>query len=273
MRVSGGVALAALKSIGAYSPSIDGHGAAASFNEPVGLALDAAGNIYVAESNGGRIRKMTPAGYVTTFAGSGGRSQRTVDGHGIAAEFKEPMAVAADAAGNLYVTEFFDSAIRKITPAGDVTTLPVSLNAGFDKASGIAVDVAGNIYVADTGNHRIRKITPSGEVTTLAGSGQVGASDGLGSAASFNKPKGLALDSDGNLFVADRENHLLRKITPAGWVTTIAGQPGVEGATNGSGAAASFAQPWGVAVGADGAVYVADYGNNQIRKITPIQVP
>jgi sugar lactone lactonase YvrE len=191
--------------------------------------------------------------------------------------------VATDADGNIYVLEFIGAVVRKITPAGDVTTLAGSGTAGFAdgtgaaasfrQAYGIATDTAGNVYVADSGNNRIRKITPGGVVTTLAGSGQIGATDGAGSSASFSVPGGLTVDSDGNVYVADTGNSLLRKITPAGVVSTLAGQPGVLGAQNGIGAAATFKQPYGVTVDAGGNLYVADTFGNLIRKVTPVRAP
>ena len=266
---------------GAGGGSGDGSGTAASFAGLAGLVLDAAGNAYATEFNGNRIRKITPAADVTTFAGNGNSS--SLDGHGTSATFNAPASVATDAAGNLYVTELFGAVIRKITPAGDVTTLAGSgalgfadgtgSAASFNMAYGIAVDAGGTVYVADGGNNRIRKITPGGVVTTLAGSGQAGAADGAGNSASFHQPSGLAVDSDGIIYVADTGNSLLRKITPAGVVSTIAGQPGVLGAQNGIGTAATFKQPYGVTVDAAGNLYVADTFNNLIRKVTPVRTP
>jgi len=266
---------------GGGSASQDGNGTAASFWGLSGLALDAVGNAYAAEFSGNRIRKITPAADVTTFAGSGATG--SLDGHGTSATFNVPSSVATDADGNLYVIEFFGYVVRKITPAGDVTTLAGSGTAGFadgtgpaasfGHAYGIAADAAGNLYVADSSNHRIRKITPGGVVTTLAGSGQIGATDGAGNSASFNNPGGLAVDSDGNVYVADTRNSLLRRITPAGVVSTLAGQPGVLGTQDGIGAAATFKQPYGVTVDAGGTLYVADTFGNLIRKVTPVRAP
>ena len=266
---------------GGSGVSADGNGTAASFQDLGGLALDAAGNAYAAEFAGNRVRKITPAADVTTFAGSG--AQGSLDGHGTSATFNTPTSAATDAAGNIYVIEFFGAVVRKITPAGDVTTLAGSGTVGFADGTGsaasfgnsygIAADAAGNVYVADSSNNRIRKITPGGVVTTLAGSGGIGAADGAGNSASFYMPGGLTVDSDGTLYVADTGNSLLRKITPAGVVSTIAGQPGVLGAQNGIGAAATFKRPYGVTVDAGGTLYVADTFGNLIRKVTPVRAP
>jgi sugar lactone lactonase YvrE len=266
---------------GSSGTSQDGNGTAASFSGLSGLALDSTGNAYAAEFGGNRIRKITAAADVTTLAGSGAIG--SLDGHGTSATFNTPSSVATDADGNIYVLEFIGAVVRKITPAGDVTTLAGSGTAGFadgtgaaasfGQAYGIATDAAGNVYVADTGNNRIRKITPGGVVTTLAGSGQAGATDGAGSLASFAGPGGLAVDSDGTIYVADTDNSLLRKITPAGVVSTLAGQPGVLGAQNGIGTAATFKRPFGVTVDAAGNLYVADTFGNLIRKVTPVRAP
>ncbi|WP_341890377.1 NHL repeat-containing protein [Variovorax sp. YR752] len=266
---------------GSSGTSQDGNGTAASFSGLSGLALDAAGNAYAAEFGGNRIRKITPAADVTTLAGSGAIG--SLDGHGTSATFNTPSSVATDADGNIYALEFIGAVVRKITPARDVTTLAGSGTAGFadgtgaaasfGQAYGIATDAAGNIYVADTGNNRIRKITPGGVVTTLAGSGQVGATDGVGGLASFSRPGGLTVDSDGTIYVADTGNSLLRKITPTGVVSTLAGQPGVLGSQDGVGAAATFKQPYGVTVDAAGNLYVADTFGNLIRKVTPVRAP
>ena len=254
--------------------------AAAGFAAPTGGALDGDGNLYVTDSNNHTIRKVTPAGVVTTLAGTAG-SYGSTDGTGADARFQNPYGVAVDGDGNLYVTERENHTIRKVTPAGVVTTFAGSAGsygstdgtgaaARFWQPRGVAVDGDGNVYVADTANHTIRKITPAGVVTTLAGTaGSYGSTDGTGAAASFNSPWGMAVDGDGNLFVADTSNHAIRKVTPAGEVTTLAGSAGSSGSADGTGAAASFSQPAGVAVDGDGNLYVTDAGNRTIRKVTP----
>ena len=260
--------------------SADGTGAAARFSLPSAVATDADGNVYVVDRSNHTIRKITPAGVVTTLAGTAG-SSGSADGTGAAARFNFPLGVATDVNGNVYVADQSNNTIRKITPAGVVTTLAgtagtsgsadgTGAEARFDKPEGVATDVSGNVYVADINNDTIRKITPAGVVTTLAGK-RFGA-DGTGAEASFDGPRGVATDSGGNVFVADRFYHTIRKITPTGVVTTLAGTAGVSGSVDGTGAAARFNLPYGVATDASGNVYVADQSNNTIRKITPAGV-
>ena len=259
--------------------STDGTGAAAQFNTPNGVAVDSAGNVYVADTDNSTIRKITSAGVVTTFAGTAG-STGSADGTGVAAQFNYPSDVAVDSAGNVYVADTNNSTIRKITSAGVVTTIAGTAGstgstdgtgaaAQFNTPNGVAVDSAGNVYVADTNNSTIRKITSGGVVTTIAGTaGSTGSTNGTGAAARFNYPSGIAVDSAGNVYVADRSNSTIRKITSGGVVTTLAGTAGSTGSTNGTGAAARFNHPFGVAVDSAGNVYVADTQNSTIRKIT-----
>jgi len=261
---------------GSGSPgSADGTGMAASFNYPTGVAVDGSGNLYVADTDNHKIRKITPAGVVTTLAGSG--SPGSQDGTGTAASFNSPYGVAVGAGGNVYVGDTGNNKIRKITPGGVVTTFAGSGSPGeqdgtgtaatFYGPAGLAVDDGGNVFVADAFGNTVRKITSGGVVTTLAGSGTVGDDDGTGAAASFNGPAGLAVDTGGNVYVADALNNKIRKITSGGVVTTFAGS-GAQGAAEGTGTAASFFLPSGIALDAAGNSYVADVGNSKIRKVT-----
>ena len=256
--------------------SADGMGAAASFYAPAGIEVDAVGNVYVADTGNRKIRRITPAGEVSTFAGNGNFA--IVDGPGSSASFIEPHSLAADLLGNVYVTDAGGDNIRKISPAGVVSTLAgsgipgsadgIGSAATFNTPLGVAIDQLGNLYVAEASNHKIRKISPTGVVSTLAGSGIVGSTDGLGVAASFSYPVGITTDSSGNLFVTcEGTSNIIRKINSQGMVTTIAGN-GTQGSIDGLSTSANFAGPNGIAVDAAGNVYIADLGNNKIRKIT-----
>ncbi len=256
----------------------DGQGAEASFSYPVGVAVDHEGHVYVADHSNHRIRKITPTGKVTTMAGSGNAAFE--DGMGVQSSFRYPVGVAVDHEGHVYVADHSNHRIRKIMPTGKVTTMAGSGNAAFEDGMGVqssfrypvgvAVDHEGHVYVADNGNHRIRKITPTGKVTTMAGSGSAAFEDGMGVQSSFSNPAGMAVDHQGHVYVADNSNDRIRKITPAGEVTTLAGS-GESGDVDGQGAMASFNYPYGVAVDQEGNLYVADGSNHLIRKIRPVK--
>jgi sugar lactone lactonase YvrE len=262
------------------SGSADGTGSVARFYQPQGVAVDTAGNVYVADTGNYTIRKITSAGAVSTLAGSPGISGST-DATGGSARFYEPEGIAVNNTGTiLYVADTWNHTIRQVTSSGTVTTFAGSAgnfgtnngtgsSAQFYQPQGIAVDSAGNVYVGDTGNQTIRKITSGGVVTTLAGSpGNYGSGDGSGTSARFWVPQGLALDNANNLYVADSFNNTIRKVTSSGVVTTLAGTAGSFGTADGTGAAARFWLPQSTAVDGSGNLYVADSANGTIRKIT-----
>jgi len=256
--------------------SENGTGSEARFKSPHGIAVDAEGNVYVADQNNHKIRKITKEGVVTTFAGSG--SQGSTNGTGTAASFKSPGGVAIDASGNIYVADVVNHKIRKITPLGIVSTFAGTGAVGaqdgagnvatFKYPIGVAVDALGNVYVADDYNYKIRKITSAGVVSTLAGTGQMGSANGAGNVATFSAPKGVAVDANFNVYVADYGNHKIRKITPEGIVSTFAGSGG-QNSFDGTSTNAGFKWPTDVATDAYGNVFVTDNYNHKIRKITP----
>ena len=262
--------------------TLNGNGTAARFLNPTSTAVDASGNLYVADGGDHTIRKITPTGDVTTFAGSSGEAG-SVDGTGGAARFVYPFGVAVGGDGNIYVTDIGDHTVRKITPAGVVTTLAgtagvtgsangVGAAAQFYLPQGIAVGPGSNyyVYVADNGNSTIRRIDSSGNVITFAGAaGVTGHVNGLPGVARFNYPVGVTVDTVGNVFVADFGNNAIRKLDTGGTTTTLAGDLlGTGGHVDGTGVFARFRNPSGVAVNPlTGDVFVADTSNHVIRKI------
>lgn len=243
-------------------------------------ALGSSGSGTISGANVVNVRVSCASTF--TFAGTGVQGEG--DATGEEAAFSSPSGAAFDSAGNLYVVDSWiasgasatlsTSAVRKISPAGVVTTLAklpapvaVTVPAGISGLAGIAVDSSNNVYVADSSHYRILKITSAGAVSVFAGSGTPGYLDATGTAAQFNFPEGVAVDSTGNVYVGDAGNNMIRKITPGGTVSTLAGQL-TSGYLDGTGTAAQFYGPSGVAVDASGNVYVADFGNSRIRKIT-----
>jgi sugar lactone lactonase YvrE len=311
--------------VGKVTSVVNGDAKTATFNQPTGVVTDATGNVYVADAGNNLIRKITPAGTVSTFAGTG--IAGSDDGVLKAASFSTPTGIAIDAPGNFFIADSANNVIRKISTGGQVSSIPlfvaangasgplnyptgVAVDGGgniyynnsywntlcqisptvistysvgnnpgpsngmfFFKAFGVAVDKDGNVFVADAGNSRICKVNTAGMETTIAGvvsAGNfpvTGNTNGTGINASFNHPKGVAVDGSGNLYIADTQNNAIRKITTAGVVTTIAGT-GVAGASDGNGGSATFNKPMGLSVNSAGTIiYVADTGNNLIRKI------
>lgn len=253
---------------------VDGEANVASFKYPTGIGLDPTGNMYVSESGNGKVRKITPSGMVSTFAGSG--IAGSANGTGINASFNNLLGLAVDSFGNIYVSDSYNYKIRKITPSNIVSTFAgngiqgvidgSNTTAGFYGANGMATDASGNVYVSEYGVMKIRKITPAGTVSTLAGDGSTGAVDGPGLTASFNTPWGMAVDAAGNVYVADALNYKIRKISTTGEVSTFAGS-GASTSIDGIGTLASFYIPYGLAFDSIGNLYVSEAF--RIRKITP----
>jgi FG-GAP-like repeat/NHL repeat len=287
-----GGAVTTLAGLSGISGSSDGSGSAARFTAPHGIAVDSGGTVYVTDTGNRTIRKITAAGLVTTVAGSPTGELGILDGTGAAARFLAPEGISVDGAGILYVAEsvtplsfkisIAGSVIRKITSDAAVTTLAglPGVNgsvdgtggaARFSSPSGVAATAGGTLYVADTGNNLVRSIKPGAVVTTFAGSmvQSAGGADGVGDAARFNGPRGVAVDSAATIYVADTGNHTIRVIAPGGVVNTFAGLAGTAGSADGAGSSARFHSPGGVALGSGGTVYVADTGNCTIRRITP----
>ena len=268
---------------GTTSGYVDGPATSSKFNQPFGVAVDKAGNVYVADMYNHRIRKIDKAGRVSTLAGGGpagysgeaSGQARHVDARGTSAMFNFPHDVTVDNAGNVYVADAYNHRIRKIDTIGNVTTLAGDGNSGyvdgrgtsarFNFPRGLAVDNAGNVYVADQNNDRIRKIDRAGNVSTLAG-GSRGFADGVAASAMFNQPYSVAVDGTGNVYVADTRNHRIRKIDRTGNVSTLAGN-GVFGFADGAASSAMFYWPESITVDNTGTVYVADTRNHRIREI------
>jgi sugar lactone lactonase YvrE len=237
--------------------------------------VDAHGIVYVADTQNNLIRKITPDGTVSTLAGR--PDAKTKNNPGALERFDNPYGIAVDRSGNVFVADWDKDQIKKISPDGKVSVFAGTGERGLkdgpaDSASfylpeGIAFDKNGNLFVADTYNNRIRKITPGGIVSTVAGKTRKGHANGKGEKASFWHPDGIAADNAGNVYVADVENNKIRKITPAGIVTDFAGTGG-HGSENGKANRASFFRPFGLTIDKSGKLFVADYQNNVIRKIS-----
>ena len=240
-------------------------------NLPHGMAADAAGNWYVADTANNRIRKVQPGGNLFTIAGNGNASYFGDGGPAIQSSVNQPQGVALDAAGNVYIADTLNHAVRKVTPDGAINTLAGTGNPGYSGDGGpaskarlslpsaVAVDANGNVYVADTGNNQVRRIDPLGTITTVDTGGALSA------------PRGVAVDRAGNVYIADTGNHRVRRVAAGAPATTIAGNGAC--CYSGDGALAldsMWNQPWAVAVDAGGNVYVTDPANNAVRMLSPV---
>jgi sugar lactone lactonase YvrE len=271
---------------GTYSPGFSGDGGpatSAQLNYPRGVAVDTAGNLFIADTGNNRVRKVTPGGAIFTVAGNGTQGYSGDGGPATSAQLNYPNGVAADTAGNLFIADTYNHCVRKVTTGGVITTVAGNGTEGFggeggpatsaqlNAPSGVAVDTAGNLFIADRNNNRIRKVTPGGVISTVAGNGTQGfsADGGPATSAQLNAPLGVAVDTARNLFIADYGNNRVCKVTSNGVISTVAGN-GIRG-FSGDGGPATSAQlnaPLGVAVDTARNLFIGDYGNDRVRKVT-----
>ena len=245
---------------------------------PTAVAVDAAGNLYITDQNNLRVRKINPAGIISTIAGNGQPGTTGDGGPAVAASLMGPTSIAVDGAGNVYVAA---GVVRKIAPDGTISTFAGGGSGGDGgpaagsnvNAFAVALDATGYLYIADRNNHRVRRVSPQGIITTIAGSGKQGfAGDGAAAtAASLSSPSGVAADANGNIYIADRDNDRVRRVDSGGSISTFAGQ-GANVGDAGPATDGRLDQPWGIALDAAGNLYIADNVSNRVRKVTPAGV-
>ncbi|MFE9399947.1 RICIN domain-containing protein [Streptomyces flavidovirens] len=261
----------------------NGPAVSAQFNLPYGIAVDSAGTLYVSDYKGHRVRKITTDGKISTVAGTGTAGSDGDGGPAISAQLNGPREVAADSAGNLYIADGDNHRVRKITTDGKISTVAgtgaegpggdggLATAAQLNNPRGVAVDSDGILYIADSDNNRVRKVTADGEISTVAGTGTAG-SDGDGGpaiSAQLNGPRGVAVDSAGNLYIADHVNNRVRKVTADGEISTVAGTGTADSSGDGGlAAAARLHSPAGVVVDSVGNLYIAEYNGHRVRKVT-----
>jgi trimeric autotransporter adhesin len=284
----------------------DGKAIFAQLARPRGVAVDASSNLYIADTDNNRIRKVTPGGIITTVAGNGTHGSSGDGGRATSAQLAQPYSVVMDSTGNLYIADMDNSCIRKVTPAGMVSTVAGNGTSGYSgdgeqaiwaqlaRPRGVAVDSAGNLFIADTDNSRIRKISPAGIITTVAGKEHEEfegfslmrdmGDGGKATSALLTRPCGVAVDSMGNLFIADNYNNRIRKVSPAGIITTVAGTANINlypkfwaeyggvGVDGGQATSTQLFGPEGIAVDSTGNLLIAETGNQRIRNVTSVGI-
>ncbi len=265
-----------------------GSATAAKIYYPYGVAVDGAGNLYIADLYSYRVRKVSTSGIITTVAGNGSYGFSGDGGPATSAKLTYAYGVAVDGAGNLYIADIYNYRVRKVSTSGIITTVAGSGSYGFSGdggpavsaklyyPQGVAVDAAGNLYIADSGNHRVRKVDSAGIITTVAGSGNGGFSGDGSSAVSARLyyPQGVVVDAAGNLYIADSSNYRVRRVSSSGIITTIAGNGSyIYSGDGGPATSASFYYPASISVDGSGNLYIADPYSHRIRRVSEMSVP
>ena len=305
MRLGLGVALAAavavfangasgVSSVGGTITTIAGTGKAgfsgdggpaarARLKYPTGVAVDPQGSVYIVDQGNSRVRQVSPDGKITTIAGTGKAGFSGDGGPATSARLMTPQGVAADGQGNVYIADYGNHRIRKVSADGRITTFAGTGKKGFsgdrgsavaaklDYPQGVAVDGKGNVYIADTGNSRVRKVTADGKIMTFAGTGSTGLSrdGGPATSATLFRPTGVAVDEDGNVYIADFLHYKVRKVNPGGMISTIAGTGAAGLSGDGGRATAAELIPTSVALDRQRNVYIGDFHKDRVRKVTP----
>ena len=261
-----------------------GAATSARLNYPAGMAIDTNGNLYIADRSNHKIRKVSTAGIITTFAGTGTAGSLGDGSAASSAELYNPQGIAIYS-GNCYISDTTNNKIRKVNSTGFISTYAGNGTKGRSgdgfaatlallyNPQGLTIDSNGNLFIADRSNHSIRKVTSAGIITTYAGTGGTAGSsgdNGAATSAKLNSPYGVAIDSNGNLYIADTSNYIIRKVSVAGIITAYAGTAGFHGSTgdNGQATSAKLYSPQGVAVDSIGTVYIADTINNKVRMVS-----
>ena len=269
---------------GARGSSGDGGAAtSAQLSNTYGVSVDISGNVYIADGNNNKIRKVTSTGIITTFAGTGSGGSSGDGGAATSAQLNSPVGMSVDISGNVYFADYSNNKIRMVSSIGIITTIAgtgavgssgdggAATSAQLCFPRGVSVDISGNVYIADTFNNKIRMVTSKAIITTFAGTGTFGSGGDGGAAisAQLSNTYGVSLDISGNVYITDTNNHKIRMVTSTGIITTIAGT-GVMGSSGDGGAATSaqLASPEGVSVDISGNVYIADTGNYKFRLVT-----
>lgn len=282
-KVTSGGIISTVAGTGASGSGGDGGAAtSAQLTSPHGTTHDASGNFYIADATNNKVRKVDATGKISTVAGTGTAGSSGDGGSATAAQINDPRSVAVDSSGNLFIAEFSGHRVRKVDGSGNISTVAGTGTAGYsgdggaataaqlNQPRGVSIDSSGNLLIADSGNHAIRKVGATGTISTIAGTGTAGFSGdgGTATSAQLQNPRSVIDDGLGNLFIADTSNHRVRMIDD-GIISTIAGT-GTEGFSGDGGASTSaqLAAPVGVAADGEGNLYIADFSNNRVRKVT-----